>query len=108
MTAGQARSTIWAMGSCAGFDATFAATLDRRYLAGPKIDAPVTLAFGSRDMVLLAHQSRHLDQLPAGTQPQSLPGCGHIPMFDDPDAVAAFIASSAAHHDVSYASSIPG
>ena len=95
MSAEQARITIRAMGSSPGFDATFAATLDRRYLAGPRIDAPVTLAFGSRDLVLLKHQSRCLDQLPAGTLRRTLPGCGHVPMFDDPTAVAALIAASA-------------
>jgi pimeloyl-ACP methyl ester carboxylesterase len=94
MSADQARTTIRAMGSSPGFDATFAATLDRRYLAGPRIDAPVTLAFGSRDLVLLPHQSRHLDQLPAGTHLTTLPGCGHIPMFDDPPAVTALIVAS--------------
>jgi pimeloyl-ACP methyl ester carboxylesterase len=104
MNADQARTTIWAMGSSPGFHATFAATLDRRYLAGPGIDAPLTLAFGSRDLVLLPHQSRHLDQLPVGTHVQTLPGCGHIPMFDDPAAVADFIIASAAHRRASYPS----
>jgi pimeloyl-ACP methyl ester carboxylesterase len=94
MSADQARTTLRAMGGSPGFDATFASTLDRRYLAGPRVDAPVALAFGSRDLVLLPHQSRHLDQLPAGTRPQTLPGCGHVPMFDDPTAVAALIAST--------------
>ena len=95
MSAEQARATIRAMGSSPGFDATLAATLDRRYLAGPNIDAPVILAFGARDLVLLPHQSRCLDQLPAGTLPRTLPGCGHVPMFDDPTAVTALIAASA-------------
>lgn len=44
--ADQARTTIRAMGSKPGFEAAFAATFDRRYLAGPIIDAPVTIAFG--------------------------------------------------------------
>jgi len=87
MSADQARTTIWTMGSSPRFDATSAATLDRRYLAGPRIDAPVTLTFGSRDLVLFPRQSRHLGQLPAGAHLQTLPGCGHIPMFDNPTAV---------------------
>ena len=94
MSADRARTTIRAMGDSRGFDPTFAATLDRHYRARERIDAPVTLAFGSRDLVLLPHQSRHLDQLPAGTRPQKLPGCGHVPMFDDPTAVAALIVAS--------------
>ena len=51
----------------------------------------MTLAFGSRDVLLLPRQSRHLDQLPAGTRAETLPGCGHVPMADDPAAVAALI-----------------
>jgi pimeloyl-ACP methyl ester carboxylesterase len=63
----------------------------RRYRAGPPIDAPVTVAFGTRDHLLLRRQSRHLDELPLGTRVRTLDGCGHVPMADDPDAVAAVI-----------------
>jgi pimeloyl-ACP methyl ester carboxylesterase len=85
-----------AMGTCSGFDAALKATIHRRFLAGAPIDAPVTVAFGSRDRILLRHQSRHLDQLPAGTRLEALPGCGHVPMADDPAAVTALIRQSAA------------
>jgi pimeloyl-ACP methyl ester carboxylesterase len=91
----RARLAVATLGSCPGFDATFRATLDRRYLSPPvsrtPAGAPVTVAFGTRDLVLLAHQSRHLDQLPAGTVVRSLPGCGHLPVGDDPGAVAALV-----------------
>jgi hypothetical protein len=46
--------------------------------------------------LLLPRQSRHLDQLPAGTQAETLPGCGHVPMADDPAAVAALITRTVA------------
>jgi pimeloyl-ACP methyl ester carboxylesterase len=91
-----ARSVIADMADCAGFSATMTATDGRCYLAGPRIDAPVTVAFGSRDVLLLPRQSRHLDELPPGTRLATLPGCGHVPMADDPGAVAALIAASAA------------
>jgi pimeloyl-ACP methyl ester carboxylesterase len=94
MSADQARTAIWAAGSCPGFDATLDATLARRYLAGPPFDAPVTVAFGSRDRLLLPRQSRHLDQLPPGTQVGTLPSCGHVPMGDDPIAAAALITAA--------------
>jgi pimeloyl-ACP methyl ester carboxylesterase len=95
MTPDRARFAIRAAGTCPGFSSTLRATITRRYQAGPPIDAPVTVAFGSRDLVLLARQSRFIDELPPGTRVETLPGCGHIPMSDDPDAVAAFIAASA-------------
>jgi pimeloyl-ACP methyl ester carboxylesterase len=91
LTTAQARTAIRAMGSCPGFTAVFRATLDRCYTASTPIDAPVTVAFGSKDILLLPNQSRHLDELPAHTVVRELPGCGHVPMSDDPELVAAVI-----------------
>lgn len=91
ITADYARAAIRAMGTCPGFDGTFAAHATRCYAAGSPIDAPITVAFGSRDVLLLPRQSRHLDQLPPGAQLARLPRCGHVPMADDPAAVAALI-----------------
>lgn len=95
MSEEQAGTTISDMAGCPGFDATLAATA-HRYLAARPVTAPVTVAFGSGDHVLLPRQSRHLDQLPAGTRLESLPGCGHVPTYDDPIAVAGLIVASAA------------
>jgi pimeloyl-ACP methyl ester carboxylesterase len=96
LTADQARTTIRELGQCPGFNATLAATRRRRYEAGSAVDAPVTLAFGSRDLILLQRQSRHIDQLPPGTRVQELRGCGHVPMSDDPNAVVALITATVA------------
>jgi pimeloyl-ACP methyl ester carboxylesterase len=92
----QARAIIRTLGRCPGFNATLAATTHRRYLAMSAIDAPVTLAFGSRDLILLRRQSRHIDQLPPATQVQELRKCGHVPMLDDPNAVIAVITATVA------------
>jgi pimeloyl-ACP methyl ester carboxylesterase len=97
LTATQARATIRELGRCAGFDATLRATTKTRYRASSVLDAPITVAFGSRDLILLRRQSRHLDQLPAHTQLAELPGCGHIPMNDDPDAVIALAGNVPRH-----------
>jgi pimeloyl-ACP methyl ester carboxylesterase len=48
----------------------------------------VTVAFGSRDRVLLPGVARRRDQLPDQTRWVTLSGCGHVPMFDDPAATA--------------------
>jgi pimeloyl-ACP methyl ester carboxylesterase len=95
ISAEDAREIIAAMGTCPGFDATLRATARRRYRSGPSIGAPVTVAFGARDLLLLPRQSRHLGELPAGTRTGSLPGCGHVPMADNPPAVVALIAAAA-------------
>ncbi len=91
---GYARTAIRAMGTCPGFDATMKASATG-YRAGPPIGAPVTVAFGSRDH-LLVRRSRQLGELPPGTRHAALPHCGHVPMADDPPAVAALITASAA------------
>ena len=95
LTAGYAHAAVHAIGACPGFDATFTATARRRYLAATPITAPVTVAFGSRDWLLLRHQSRCPFQLPPGTRVEALSGCGHVPMADDPGAVTALITRSA-------------
>jgi pimeloyl-ACP methyl ester carboxylesterase len=91
----QARSVVQAVGTCPGFDATLNATARRRIHGAQQVTAPVTVAFGSRDLVLLRRQSRHLGELPPGTRSRTLPGCGHVPMTDDPAGVADLIITSA-------------
>jgi pimeloyl-ACP methyl ester carboxylesterase len=94
MSAARAKAVLREMGHCPGFDAALKGTAARRFRDGQAIVAPVTVAFGSRDVLLLRRQSRHLDQLPAHARVDSLRGCGHIPMTDDPAAVAGLVTSS--------------
>src|ERR1700744_3749493 len=98
LSPGYARSIVRAMGTCPGFGATLTATARRRYLATTPFGAPVTLAFGSRDLILLPRQSRLLDQLPARTQQQKLARFGHGPLADDPHAGAAVIIDQLSRH----------
>jgi pimeloyl-ACP methyl ester carboxylesterase len=95
LTAEYAQAAIHAMGTGTGFDEVLSATTKRRFLATAPIDAPATVAFGSRDRLLLRHQSRHLDQLPHDIHVAVLRGCGHVPMADDPEAVTAVITETA-------------
>jgi pimeloyl-ACP methyl ester carboxylesterase len=90
-----ARSMVWDMATSPGFDATLEATLDRHYVAGwAGLHVPITVAFGSRDL-LLRKGSRHVEQLPDGVRFETLAGCGHVPMSDDPVAVAALMTAAA-------------
>lgn len=91
VSAEAARRTIHDMGTCPGFQPALKATARIRYLARVPVSCPVTVAFGSRDWLLRPRQSRHLDQLPASCKVASLPRCGHVPMGDDPAAVAGLI-----------------
>ena len=97
----QARAAIRAVGTCVGFDATLTATIHRRYAPQAPVDVPVTVAFGSRDRILLRRQWRRTDMLPSNSIVERLPRCGHIPMADDPAAVMRLITRSVARaaHD---------
>lgn len=94
LTAEYARAAVETLGRCPGFEAALAGTARRRYLATTAIAAPVTVAFGSRDR-LLRRGSRRLGQLPPHTQAEALPGGGHVPMADDPAAVATLVTRTA-------------
>jgi pimeloyl-ACP methyl ester carboxylesterase len=91
LTPDEARTAIHAMATCPGFDGVLRATAPRHYRSSRPLAVPVAVAFGSRDRLLLRRQSRHLDELPPGVQITELPGCGHVPMTDDPLAVAAVL-----------------
>ncbi len=86
-----ARDTVHAMASAPGFRETLRALEKERFTGGAEITVPVTVAFGTRDRVLLAGVSRRRDQLPGQTRWVRLRGCGHVAMFDDPAATAALL-----------------
>ena len=73
-----------------GFDEHLSQTRRRRFAAGTEIDVPVTIAWGERDR-LVPRKARLLEELPPQTRVVSLPGCGHVPMWDDPELVARTI-----------------
>jgi pimeloyl-ACP methyl ester carboxylesterase len=98
ITADEGRAAVGAMRGCPGFPATLRATTHRRYRrprSGGGPDVPTTVAFGSRDLILPLRRWRRLDELPCDLTVRRLPGCGHIPMYDDPAAVAALIIGAA-------------
>lgn len=59
-----------------------------RFAGGRDITVPVTVAFGTRDVLLRRRVARHAGELPAHTRWVALPGCGHVPTWDDPALVA--------------------
>ncbi len=74
--------------TCTGFRPVLEATEHMRFVGGMRITVPVTIAFGSRD-VLLGRGCRVAEELPAQTNWLPDPrGWGHLPMWDDPRGVA--------------------
>lgn len=60
------------------------------FVARP-IDCPVTIAWGDHDRTLLPSSARHAHERVPSARMVSLLGAGHIPMADDPLAVAEHI-----------------
>jgi pimeloyl-ACP methyl ester carboxylesterase len=51
----------------------------------------VTVAWGAKDRILPPHQAERARELLPEARHVALPGCGHVPMTDDPDLVADLI-----------------
>jgi pimeloyl-ACP methyl ester carboxylesterase len=86
-----ARDTVRAMATSPGFRESLRGLEKTRFTGGADITVPVTVAWGTRDRVLLPVVARHRDQLPPQTRWVRLRGCGHVPMFDDPLATTELL-----------------
>jgi len=82
------KTAIHDMATAPGFRETLRALEKTQFEDGAAITVPVIVAFGSPDRVLLPKVARRRDQLPDQTRWVTLSECGHIPMFDDPEATA--------------------
>ncbi|MGW5055608.1 alpha/beta fold hydrolase [Actinokineospora sp. NPDC004072] len=80
-----------AMAAAPGFDAVIASGGRDYFYLGPEPAVPVTVAWGSRDRILWPRQARRCAEVLPSARHVSLPGCGHVPMGDDPEAVASVI-----------------
>jgi pimeloyl-ACP methyl ester carboxylesterase len=81
---------------------TFAQLVTHGFGDGADITAPVTIAWGTKDRLLFPRQAATaLAKIPTASF-VSLPNCGHLPMYDDPELVCEAIlrttaAGAAAH-----------
>jgi pimeloyl-ACP methyl ester carboxylesterase len=57
---------------------------------------PVTVAWGTRDALLIPRQATRARRMLPWARHVALPGCGHLPFHDDPDAVAAVLLAGSA------------
>ena len=73
-------------GRATAYDATSSAMRQSHFEDPQDVAAPVTLAFGEADRLIRPVRTR----IP-GARSVVLPGCGHIPMWDDPAQVVELI-----------------
>lgn len=79
-----------------GWDATLPRTRDYVFAHGEELRVPVTIGWGTRDRLLIPRQADRARALLTRARHVSLPGCGHIPMSDDPEGVAALLLAASA------------
>lgn len=79
-----------ALRDATAFDATLAAGRDVLF-RDDVADVPVTVAWGTRDRLLLRRQGIRAKHTIPGARLIRLPGCGHVPMNDDPALVSRVI-----------------
>ncbi|MFJ8013582.1 alpha/beta fold hydrolase [Streptomyces sp. NPDC096339] len=83
-----------ALRGATGFEATLAAGGSVRFTDDVP-GLPVTIAWGARDRLLLRRQGVRAKHTIPGARLVRLPGCGHVPMNDDPALVSRVILDTA-------------
>lgn len=66
---------------------------------GPEPAVPLTVAWAELDRILPVRQAKRAAALLPNAHHVTLPGCGHIPMIDDPQLVAQTILDTCARAD---------
>jgi pimeloyl-ACP methyl ester carboxylesterase len=84
-----------ALRDAVGFEPTLRAGATTRFL-GTCAGVPITIAWGSRDRLLLRSQAVRAQLRLPGARFVWLPDCGHIPMGDDPALVARVLLEGSA------------
>ena len=77
-----------------GFDATLEALHSGHFTGAAAVTAPATVAWGEKDKLLLPRQAERARRALPQARHLRLPGCGHHPMVDDPEATARAILTS--------------
>ncbi|HEX2016551.1 MAG TPA: alpha/beta fold hydrolase [Solirubrobacteraceae bacterium] len=96
MSAEQAVSAIHNFARSPGTLPVLEALTREQFRPGPPIPAPVTIAWGQRDRLLLPRQARRAQRAVPEARVTMLAGVGHVPMSDDPELVARTILSGSA------------
>lgn len=73
-----------------GFEATLAHVIDVDWSHGD-LDVPVTIGWGTRDLLLVGRQGRRARRRVPLARHVWLRGCGHVPTWDDPEQAAAVL-----------------
>ena len=71
-----------------GLEATLDGYARETFRGGDEVEVPVTIAWGTRDRLLLPRQAPRAVRVVRKPRLEWLHGAGHVPTWDDPDAIA--------------------
>jgi pimeloyl-ACP methyl ester carboxylesterase len=92
MTPDEAMATLDAFADAPAFEPALTAFGHYRFAAGDELrGVPVTVAWGTRDALLIPRQAARARRLMPWATHVALRGCGHVPCHDDPATVAAVL-----------------
>jgi len=92
----EAESRLANMLASPGFDETLDAHVEYVFDGAAGIEVPVTVAWGTLDLVLLTWQRRRARRALPQARHVTLRGCGHVPQRDDAEAVTRVILEGSA------------
>jgi pimeloyl-ACP methyl ester carboxylesterase len=96
LTGAEAAENTRALAGAPWFDETLPALRAYQFSEEQHINVPVTVAWGAKDRLLLPRQARRAAQAIPHARVLMLPGCGHVPTWDDPGQVARVLLEGAA------------
>lgn len=87
----EATALIRAFAECPGYDAGYEGVKHDHFHGGDEVRVPATVAYGARDRLMLRRIAQRRELAPPGARLHVLRGCGHVPLWDDPQRVAQVI-----------------
>jgi pimeloyl-ACP methyl ester carboxylesterase len=87
----EAAADLAALATAPGWDATLPVAREHAFHDGEQLRVPVTIGWGTRDRLLIPRQAVRARAALPQARHVPLPGCGHVPMSDDPEGVAALL-----------------
>lgn len=92
--AAEALAAVKSFASSQALPVTLPHTSHYTFASTPRIDVPVTVAWGDRDRLLMPSQADTAKIMLPYARHVRLPRCGHVPMADDPALVTGLIIES--------------
>lgn len=93
---GEAVADLESLARAPGWAPTLPLTRAYVFHDGDELQGPVTIGWGTRDRLLIPRQAERARQALPRARHVPLPRCGHIPMSDDPEGVAALLLEASA------------